>query len=366
VAGPAGAVVPTGTVLVTDGTTSGQCTTPALDATGSASCSIAEGAGTYSITATYSSDSNYLSTIGTGSETVVPAIARVTGSVPTAAVAGDLTYSVTVAGSDTAIVATGTVVVSDLDDPGSPTCTIALVNGTGNCQLLQTPGKYTIKFAYSGDPNYLPPAAPLISETVGFAPELVVVTSSPNPATAKGNGNAKVTYTVTITGSSSLPVPTGSVVVEDETGASCFISNVTAGVGSCSLKEVVGSHTVTATTSGDGDYAFGTAQVTEYVGTQTRTTFSKIGGPVAPGGTITLNAKVTATAKTAGPPNGTVVFVVNGVPQSPVTVVDGVASLTYDVSINSNRGRVIVDVDYQSSDTNTWFDSTTSGGFKVS
>jgi hypothetical protein len=362
VAGPAGAVVPTGSVQVSDG--SNVCT--AALTSGAGSCSIAEGAGGYSLTGTYSGDGNYSGATGTASETVAQAIAVVKGAAPANAVAGDLSFAVTVAGSSSAIVPTGTVLVSVLDVPGSPTCTITLAAGAGNCPLFLTPAKYTVKFTYSGDPNYLAPTPPLVSETVGFAPESVSVTANVNPATAKANGKVKVAYTVTVTGESDLPDPTGSVLVADETGASCSIPSITAGVGTCSFIEVFGTHTVTATTSGDGDYNFGTGTTTEYVGTNTTTTFSKTGNPVLPGGVVTLKAKIKSVTTTAGTPSGTVAFVVNGVAQPPEPVNNGVATLAYTVPSGTSAGKVPVTVDFQTSDSNTWFGSSTSGQFTVS
>jgi hypothetical protein len=361
VAGPAGAVVPTGSVTVSDGTNS--CGISLVS--GSGTCSIAEGAGSYSLTATYNGDSNYLGATGSADETVARATATVKGSVQAGPVAGDVTYSVSVAGSDSSIVATGTVVVSVLDFPGTAPCTISLVAGAGSCQLLENPGSYTIEFTYSGDSNYLAPAPPRIPVSVGYAPVRVTVTPSANPATAKTAG-VSVIYIVQVTGSSDLPDPVGTVEVTDGTeNGSCFVSSLTNGIGACSIKEAFGVYSVKAVTSGDSDYASGTGYVTEYVGTNTTTSLRKNPASAKPGKTITFTATVKSTVAAGGTPGGSVVFVIGGVAQAPEPLSGGgKASLRYTVPDNAS-GTVSVQADYQSSDTNTWFDSTASGTFKV-
>jgi hypothetical protein len=311
---------------------------------------------------------------------VAQATATVLPAGTTGAVTGEVTYSVSVTGTVATIVPGGTVVVSAVDSiPGS--CTISLTAGTGaeagsavgSCQIFQQPGRYTMQFSYSGDGNYLPPAsAPTISQFVNYAPASVTVTPSANPATALGSGGtATVTYTVTVTGSSSLPDPTGTVDVTDGTGGSCFISSLTGGSagtssGDCSIKEAVGSYTVTATTSGDTYYPRTTGQVTEYVATKTATAYSKTGSPVAPGGTVTLTAVVSSKVPGGGTPSGTVVFAIDGLNQPPVPLIGGVATLAYQVPADAHAGEENVVVDFLSSDTNAWFDSVGHGGFRVS
>jgi hypothetical protein len=61
-----------------------------------------------------------------------------------------------------------------------------------------------------------------------------------------------------------------------------------------------------------------------------------------------------------------VTFVIGGVPQAPVSLSDGVATLVYPVSSDSAKGKVTVKAEFESSDANTWFNSNKSGSFKVS
>jgi len=366
VAGPAGAVVPTGTVTVSDGTN--QCTTNALDGTGSGSCSIGEGAGTYSITATYSSDSNYTSAQGFASETVGQATPALHPAGPTGAVTGSVTFSVSVTGTTGGPTPTGTVAVNVLPITGtSPACTITLVSGAGNCQMFLTPNLYTIKFAYSGDTNYVrADTGTTFKQTVSPAPVTVAVTAK-DPAPAGTAGTASVKYKVTVTGQIGLANPTGSVVVEDGTGGTCTIGKLsTSGAGSCFITEALGSYAVSATYSGDGNYASGGGNLTEYVGTKTTTALGVVGSPVTPGGNVTLTATVSSSASGASTPQGQVTFVIGGVAQTPVAVSGGVATLVYTVPSGTAAGKVTVKAEFQSSDTNTWFNSNKGGSFKVS
>ena len=81
----------TGTVSVTDGTHT--CTRTL--ASGTASCSFAEAAGPYTITATYGGDTNYLSATGSGTETVEQAPSFTSPNAATATAGTPFTDTVT-------------------------------------------------------------------------------------------------------------------------------------------------------------------------------------------------------------------------------------------------------------------------------
>jgi hypothetical protein len=386
VTGPSGAPVPTGSVQVTDNA-GATCNAPLTN--GSGSCSISEGAGSYSLTATYSGSTSYWSAARTATDTVGKAHAVVTPLGTAGAVAGWVTYSATVAGSG-GIVPSGSVVVSVL--PSGASCSIALSTGTGtqaadgvgSCQLFQTPTTYVLKFVYSGDNNYLAPSSlPKLTQTVTVAPVTVAVVGTPNPAAATKSGKAgeaAVTYSVTVTGQSDLPAPTGSVGVADQNNASCYIANLTpvAGAatpqssGQCIIDETAGSYSVKAVTGGDGDYASGIGTTTEDVSTNTTTAFSKSPSKVAPGDSVTLTATVKSHVAAGGAPAGTVVFVVDGSYQSPpepvssVTASSGTATFSYSVPGDTPKGSQSVTAEFTSSNPGLWLDSGGSGSFKVS
>jgi large repetitive protein len=369
VAGPTGAeVVPTGSVEITDGTT--HCTASLTN--GSGSCPLIEGAGSYTLTGTYTGDTNYLGTTGPQvNETVAQATATLTPSLASTVSGGYVTYSVTVGGTTPSIVPSGTVTVKDLDPALGPggTCTITLASGIGNCSFLQYPetAKYTIRFVYSGDPNYLAPAAAIPTQLVTFLPVTVAVTPSPSPA-GVGAGQTKVTYNVTVTPTttSPFPDPTGSVTISDGTGGSCSINNLSSGAGHCRIAESAGSYAVAASYVGDDIYASGTGDVIENVASKTVTAYSDSGSPVPAGQPITLTATVTSKASAAGTPSGSVQFEVGGVDVgAPVTLSDGVANAVYDVPVGAKHKEIVTEV-FESSDTDTWLNSTGYGVFKVS
>jgi hypothetical protein len=366
VAGPAGAITPTGSVTVSDRTS--QCSITSLNGSGAGSCSIGEGAGTYSITATYNSDSNYTTAEGSAQETVSPGTPTLHASGTTGAVTGNVTFSITVSGTSGGPTPTGTVTVSVLPIGGTnPSCPITLVSGAGSCQMFLTPGTYTIKFAYSGDTNYVKAdTGTSFKQTVLPAPVTVAVTAT-NPDAAGATGTATVKYTVTVTGESDLADPTGSVTVSDGLGGSCTIAKLSAaGVGSCKIIEGLGSYAVSASYSGDGNYASGSGDLTEYVGTKTTTALQVTGSPVAPGGNVTLTATISTTASGASPAQGQVTFIIGGVAQAPVAVSSGVATLVYTVPPGTAKGKVTVKAEFQSSNPDTWFNSNKGGNFKVS
>jgi hypothetical protein len=369
VAGPTGAaVVPTGSVELTDGTT--ECTASLTN--GSGSCPLIEGAGPYTLTGTYSGDTNYLGTTGPQvNETVAKATATLTPSLASTVTGGYVTYSVTVGGTTPSIVPGGSVTVTDLDPALGPggSCTITLASGTGGCSFLQYPetAKYTIKFAYSGDTNYLAPAPATPSQVVTYLPVTVAVTPSPSPAGVGAAGQTKVTYSVTVTPTttSPFPDPTGSVTISDGDGGGCSINNLSSGAGRCRISESLGSYSVVASYFGDTIYASGTGTVTENVASKTATTYSDSGSPVAAGQPVTLTATVTSTASAAGTPSGSVQFEVGGVDVgTPVALSDGVASTVYNVPIGAKHKQIVTEV-FESSDTDTWLNSTGYGVFKV-
>lgn len=265
--------VPSGGVTVSDGATS--CDVLTLVA-GGGSCSLVEGAGTYSVQATYSGDSNYLSADGSTSETVAKAIPSVSVS-PSAdphGGPGTVGYSVTVTGV-AGFTPGGSVSVSD----GTSTCQIAaLSGGSGSCQLSEGSGTYVVVAGYGGDGNYTQ-ANGSVTETVSKDTPAVSVHASANPATGPG----PVTYQVTVSGASGF-TPTGGVTVSDGT-QTCGVPSLTAGAGSCTIVEPAGSYTVQATYSGDTDDNTSTGMLSEVVdkATPTVTVTPSVSPAPAPG-----------------------------------------------------------------------------------
>jgi photosystem II stability/assembly factor-like uncharacterized protein len=233
---------PTGSVTVTDGTR--DCPIDSLDS-GAGQCSITEPAGTYTIGASYSGDTNYKPASGSLRVTVDKAAPTlvITPSANPAPAPGSVTYQVSVVGV-AGFTPTGSVTVT----AGALNCSItSLVSGAGQCSITEPAGNYTIRASYSGDTNYKTGISSL-KETVKRATPTVTITPSANPASAPG----PVTYQVSVVGVAGF-TPTGSVTVSGR-GQSCVISSLSAGGGSCAITEAKGTFRVTARYSGDSNY----------------------------------------------------------------------------------------------------------------
>ena len=181
-------IAPTGTVGVDDGN-GGSCTTPDLsdngDGTSSASCAIVEKASDspYSVTATYGGDTNYSGNTDNISQTVDPAgpAVAITGTTPSPAKSGSVTYHVTVTGVND-IAPTGTVGVDD-GNGGSCTTPDLSDNGDGtssaSCAIVEkaSDSPYSVTATYGGDTNYSG-NTDNISQTVDPAGPAVAITGT--------------------------------------------------------------------------------------------------------------------------------------------------------------------------------------------
>jgi Bacterial Ig-like domain (group 3)/Fibronectin type III domain len=252
-----GAGTPTGSVVFSvDGTAQ-----PAVALTSdSATLNLATlASGTHTITAAYSGDTNYTaSTSSALTQTVLPTTATVTS----------LTSLVnpTVSGQSTTLNAT----VKPATGTGTPTGTITFtIDGTAQSPITLASGKaalristlttgtHTVTATYSGDTNYAASTSSALTQTVDQAATTVTLTSSLNPsntgqtaaftavvlAALPGTGTPTGTITFTIDGIAQAPAALGS-------GKSATIKTGTL---------TAGTHTVTATYSGDANYAASTS-----------------------------------------------------------------------------------------------------------
>src|SRR5262249_8223353 len=92
----------------------------------------------------------------------------------------------------------------------------------------------------------------------------------------------------------------------------------------------VGSHTIAATYNGDSNF-FGSASpaLSQTVNkADTVITFSSSVDPSVFGEPVTFTAAVSAVTPGAGTPTGVIIFLMDGVAQSPVSMSDGPASFT--------------------------------------
>ncbi|MGA8015107.1 MAG: Ig-like domain repeat protein, partial [Candidatus Dormiibacterota bacterium] len=234
----------TGTVTFTSG-----ATILCSDAVSSGDASCTTGilqAGTHPVTASFSGDTNYAGSTASTSFTINKAATSLLASAaPTTTTYGN---PVTLSTSGLPAGATGTVTFTS----GSTTlCSDAVSSGDASCTTgtLQA-GTYPVTASYSGDTNYLGSTAST-SFTIDQAP--TSFTASAAPSTAP--------YGTSIT-LSAAGLPGGATgTVTFTSGATTLCSDaVSSGDASCTTGTVpVGSYPVTATYSGDADYAGATA-----------------------------------------------------------------------------------------------------------
>jgi len=274
---------PTGSVTVSDGQ-GGTCDILSLVA-GAGSCSITENASgsAFSVTASYSGDTNYTGGSGTTSETVGLGTASVGLSANhNPATTGLVAYSATVTGAG----ATPSGTVGVVDGQGG-SCTISLVAGSGKCSIAEAASgsPYSVLATYNGDGNYASGSTGSMNETVNKATPTLAISPSANPTTT-----GYVTYTVTAAGFGGIK-PTGTVTVSDGVGGTCSFSLNPAG--HCVLLEAAANSplTVTANYGGDNNYTTASTSITETVNRGTPTV-NATGTPGAVTGPVTYHTSV--------------------------------------------------------------------------
>ncbi len=188
----------TGTITLKSGTYTSSAT--AL-ASGSATVVIPAGslaAGSDTLTATYSGDTNYNSGSGSAPVTVSKNTPAVTVSPAKSAIAhtDSVSVAISVSGGTSTPNATGTVTLSG---GGYTSAATALANGTATIVIPASSlalGSQTLTANYSGDSNYSTASgtAPLTVAVPGTTPGSYTVT-----VTGKGNDAAATTFTTTFT-----------------------------------------------------------------------------------------------------------------------------------------------------------------------
>lgn len=251
-----GSSTPTGAVLI--GGADSSCNIQLSG--GAGSCSVVfNSAGTKTLTATYSGDSNHSGSTDTESHEVqtAPVVTTdltITSHTPNPSAPGEtVAVAVTITGGSTT--PTGTVTITGAD----ANCTITLSNGTGSCNVVfNTAGTRTITATYNGDSTH---STSVITATHQvFASNSTIITSHiPNPSTP----GATVAVSVTVSGGASIP--TGTVTI---TGAdtSCTINLDASGTGTCGVVfNSTGTKTLTATYSGDSSHSSSVGTATHQV-----------------------------------------------------------------------------------------------------
>jgi len=251
-------------------------------------------AGSHSITAKYSGETNFAASTSTAlTETVNPAATStsVTSSANPAIVGQSITFTATVQ-SPVGTSATGTV---NFLDGTTSLGTVALSSNSAKLVLTTLlAGSHFITAVYSGTANLSASTSAALSETINTAPTSVTFTTSPNPsifgqavrfvATVQPTTGGTVTGTVTFwDGTTSLA--TAQVV---NNGSQYNQATLTNG------GFQGGSHSITATYSGDANYSASTSAITTVTVNPASSTVSLSASqnPAAFGQTITLTAAV--------------------------------------------------------------------------
>jgi hypothetical protein len=295
-----------GTVSYSDGGNPiADCQSLALSG-GEAKCVVTTpSAGTHTIVATYSGDTNWEPSISAAfNESVLKATMTVVTSSASPIVYGtSVTYTATV----TPTKSSGTVAFTDGGNPITACQSQAVSTGKATCVVSNsTAGAHTIVAIYSGDSKFGTSTSAAITETVTRAPTTTVVAPSANPI----SHGTSVTYTATVSPANS----SGTVAFTDGgvpiTG--CQSQAVSAGKATCVVPNPsVGTHTIVAIYSGDPNHKRSTSPaITETVTrAPTTTVVAPSANPISHGTSVTYTATVSPANS-----SGTVAFTDGGNP----------------------------------------------------
>jgi subtilase family serine protease len=319
----------TGTVTFASGTkTLGTATVSSGKAVATVTASVANGlgAGTDAITATYSGDTDYATSVGTVNLTVSQGSSSTTVQAVTATMGAPTTLTAKVAPT----AATGTVTFK----LGSTTLGTGTISG-GTATLSITPttaggfsaGANTITANYGGDANYT--ASSGTGTLTAVASTTTTVTASPTPVTL-GNSTTLTANVTPTAATGTVTFKLGSTTLGTGTisgGTATLLITPTTGGGF-----IAGANTITAVYGGDANYmtSSGTGTLTVVVPTTTVVTASP--ASVALGGSTTLTATITP----AG--TGTVTFTAGSKTLGTGTVTSGTATLAVSATAANNLG----------------------------
>jgi hypothetical protein len=312
---------PTGTVDFEDGgVTIAGCGAKALASAGTATCSFMySGAGTHSIVALYSGDSQFTGSTSPGltqnvnqALTSTAVASSVNPSVAGQSVTITATVSVTAPGSGTP---TGTVMFED----GGVTitgCAAQAVSaaGTAVCATSFDTATHTIAGVYSGDANFSGSTSPILTQSVNQGATATLISSSGDPSVS---GQA-VSYTASVTAlapASGTPAGTATFMDGAITVSGCVAQPLIGGVAACTVAYPgAGSHTITAVYSGDPNFTGSTSPgLTQTVNPAvTSTSLASSVNPSVTGQPVTITATVSVNAPGSGAPTGIVAFLDDG------------------------------------------------------
>jgi hypothetical protein len=215
--------------------------------------------------------------------------------------------------------------------------TVSLDN-TGSASLTTSAlsvGSHTITVTFTGA-GFNSSTSAALTQTINQASSSTTVSASASPLVF---GQA-VTFTASVSAvSPGAGTPTGTVTftVDGVAQPNVTLSNGQATFSSSTLG--IGSHTVTVTYNGDGNFttssSAGLSETVSKASSSTAVTTSA--NSTVFGQAVTYTATVSAVAPGAGTPTGTVTFTIDGVAQPNVTLSSGQATLsTSSLSVGSH------------------------------
>jgi hypothetical protein len=291
--------VPTGTVTFSVAST--VLATVALDGIGAASTpDTFSAAATPTISATYSGDGVYLpATLTSFVQTVNWATSTVVSGAPNPSAAlQSVTFTATVTSAGGT--PTGNVTFKD----GATTLGTGALNGSGVATFATSAllvGSHPITAVYAGAGSFAGSTSASSAQVVNLATSSTALGSSGTPSLT----NHSVTFTATVTGGTATP--TGTVNFFDGTtllGSGALSSGVATFATSALA---AGSHSITATYSGDTTYATSTSSVFSQVVNKNGSSIALVSGtnPSLSGQFVTFTATASGTF---GTPTGTITF----------------------------------------------------------
>jgi hypothetical protein len=334
IAASGGGVLPTGTVTLTDTTTSTTLGSVTLvNGAGVLTTNALTTAGAHSITGAFSGDANYNTATSAAVTITVGGAASattLTSSVATAKVLTSITFTAT-----PPTTATGTVFFYDNSTVALGSATISTTTHTAGLAVATlTAGTHSITATYAGSttlsastsaalPIIITQNTPTLSLTsqqanataVNVAMSTTLVLSPVNSAAANPAPTAPIQYLDGTTVLGSVPL---SYTLNYHTYSSSFTTTA--------LKP--GPHTLTASFAGDVNYAAATSGVQTVNIGLTTTTLTSSTTNVGTGIPFTLTANIAALIPNTTPIGGTVQFFDGATSLGTATVTNGVATLT--------------------------------------
>jgi hypothetical protein len=317
-----GSILPTGTITYTlsgtassipDTVTVSSCTTPV-------SFSLPTlVAGTYTLLASYSGDTNYAATSTTITFTIAAITTNLTVSATTLTPVVGSTPTITsnlTAATCGSTPPTGTItyVLSGTTSGTEDTVTVTSCTTPVSFPLpALTAGAYTLTATYTGDKNYAASTSTLTLTVAQIATNLTLSTPTTTPAV--GSTPAITSSLTPATCAATLPTGTITYALSGTTTASWqyTVSSCTTPVSFSLPTLTAGSYSLTATYSGDKNYAASTSTLTLTVA-QVATTLTVSTPSLTPavGSTPTITSSLTAATCGVTLPTGTITYALSG------------------------------------------------------